>query len=108
LLAAIIPHVAPAQPGPATLQATAKFGFEPAAGENAARNVPPAPEFTEAGPETVVVNPLAIVSVTPPFALASAALVAVIVSLAGCGKISGAVKIPAAVIVPTVAFPPVT
>jgi hypothetical protein len=91
LLLAIKPHVAPEQPGPATLQVTVKFGLEPAAGANVAWNIPAAPEFTDAGPETSSVNPLAMLSVALPLAFASATLVAVIVALAGCGRIAGAV-----------------
>jgi predicted small lipoprotein YifL len=108
LLPAIDPHAAPAQPGPETLHVTPKFGFEPAAGVNAAWIVAAAPEFTAAGPDTATVNPLAIVSVMLALALGLATLVAVIVALAGCGKNPGAMYVPPGEIVPTVAFPPFT
>jgi hypothetical protein len=105
-LAVSVPHAEGHVP-PVKLQVTAVSGFpDPAI---CAVNVWLAPAATVAlAGEIVICTLLAIVMVAAPLAAESAALIAVIVMLAGEGRIGGAVYNPPAVIVPSVEFPPAT
>jgi hypothetical protein len=90
----IVPHEAPAQPAPATLQEITRLGFEPAAGVSVAAKVAVVPVVTDEGPDTARENKL--VTVMAPVALldGSATLMAVTEMLGGAVRTCGAVYIP--------------
>ncbi len=99
----MVPQAAPEQPGPATLQLTTWLGFEFGAGVSVAVYAAEAPVFTVVGPPTVSVKLLVTVIAAPADFEGSATLRAVSVTLAGDGRICGAVKSPPESTVPQAA-----
>jgi hypothetical protein len=86
----IVPHAAPAQPVPATLQEIARLGFEPAAGVSVAVYVAEVPALIDVRPDTARENKLAMVMVPVALFDGSATLVAVREMLGDAVRISGA------------------
>ena len=87
----IVPHVAPEQPAPETVQLTLPLGLDPGADITVALNCPVAPLFTLAGPLTLTDKlPLERVTVVLEDFEPSAWLVAVTVTVAGEGNTAGA------------------
>jgi hypothetical protein len=87
----IVPHAAPPQPGPATLQAITRLGFEPAAGVSDAVYGAELPALTDDGPATTRENKLVMVMLTVPLLDGSATLMAVRETLGDAVRICGAV-----------------
>jgi len=95
-----VPQAVPLHPGPETLQLTTRLGFELGAGVSVAVNCAVVPLATAEGPRTVKVNALVMLSIALAAFEGSAALVAVRVTLAGVGRICGAVNSPLESMVP--------
>lgn len=96
----IVPHAAPAQPAPDTLQEIIMLGLEFATGVSVAAKLPLPPAVTAEGPFTLNVKWLIIVSAMDALFDGSATLVAVSSTVGGEGSICGAVKTPFGVAVP--------
>jgi len=85
------PQLVLLQPLPDNIQESAVLGFEPATGVNVAAMVADPPEATLAGAAICNEKLLVIVTVANVCFAGSAALCAVTVTVAGFGKIGGAV-----------------
>jgi hypothetical protein len=90
----IVPHAAPVQPVPATLQKITRLGFELAAGVSVAAYVAVLPALTGEGPVTERENELVTVIVPVPLLDGSATLTAIREILGGAKRICGAVYVP--------------
>jgi len=91
----IVPHAAPLQPVPATLQKIVRLGFELAAGVSVAAYVAATPVLTDDGPATARENVLMTIIVPVPLLEGSATLMAIREMLGGAIRICGAVYVPA-------------
>jgi len=96
----IVPHEAPLHPGPLSVHAIAVLGFEPGMAVSVATIATVAPTGTLDGAASCNEKLLVIVSATETCLEGSATLCAVRVTLAGEGRICGAVYVPDASTLP--------
>jgi hypothetical protein len=96
----IVPHEAPLHPGPLSVQAIAVLGFEPGMAVSVATIAAVAPTGTLDGAASCSEKLLVIISAPETCFEGFARLCAVIVTLAGEGRICGAVYVPVASTLP--------
>jgi hypothetical protein len=88
------PHAAPLRPVPVSAHASALAGFDPGIGVRVAPIIAEPPSSTLVGRDNCTVKLLVIVTVAEAVLEELATLCAVTVTIAGLGKICGAVKFP--------------